>query len=355
MGLLTDTNGIPMAFNVFSGGESEKTSLRPVIRRVKRDYDIERIVVVADRGLNTSDNTAFLSGTNDDDSRGHDGYVYGQSVLGADKDFKAWVLDPEGYIESTKVDDDGKEVTFRHKSRIYAKTVQLKDSEGKRTLKTTIYQKQLVYYSQKYANKQKRERELLITKAKDLIAHPGKYTRATSVGAAGYVRNIRFIKETGEIPNGLDLFLDLDRIAEEEQYDGYYAIVTSEKHLSDQQIHDIYRGLWEIEESFKIIKSEFKARPVYVRTEEHIQAHFLICFVALLILRILEHKLAGKYPAHQIRESLLKYSCSYLEQNYYLFDYRDEILRAVEEIFDMDLANKILSLSEVKKILQYQD
>lgn len=355
MGLLTDTNGIPMAFNVFSGGESEKTSLRPVIRRVKRDYDIERIVVVADRGLNTSDNTAFLSGTNDDDSRGHDGYVYGQSVLGADKDFKAWVLDPEGYIESTKVDDDGKEVTFRHKSRIYAKTVQLKDSEGKRTLKTTIYQKQLVYHSQKYANKQKRERELLITKAKDLIAHPGKYTRATSVGAAGYVRNIRFIKETGEIPNGLDLFLDLDRIAEEEQYDGYYAIVTSEKHLSDQQIHDIYRGLWEIEESFKIIKSEFKARPVYVRTEEHIQAHFLICFVALLILRILEHKLAGKYPAHQIRESLLKYSCSYLEQNYYLFDYRDEILRAVEEIFDMDLANKILSLSEIKKILQYQD
>ena len=353
MGLLMDSNGIPMAFNIFSGGDSEKTSLLPIIRRVKKDYGLKRIIAVADRGLNTSDNTAFLAGTNDDDSCGHDGYVYGQSVLSADKEFKAWVLNTEGYIHSKEVDIDGEEVIFTHKSRIYAKTIQLENRRGKRSLKMTIYQKQMAYYSQKYAEKQKRERELVLKKARDLIANPGKYTRATSIGAAGYINNIKFVKETGEIPDGVKLSLKLERIAEEEKYDGYYSIVTSEKELSDQEIRDIYRGLWEIEESFKIIKSEFRARPIYLRTENHINAHFLICFVALLILRVLESKLDKKYPVNRIRESLIQYSCSHLDQNYYLFDYRDEILQSIEKVFGLDLGNKIMTTSEIKKILQY--
>ena len=353
MGLLMDSNGIPMAFNIFSGGDSEKTSLLPIIRRVKKDYGLKRIIAVADRGLNTSDNTAFLAGTNDDDSCGHDGYVYGQSVLSADKEFKAWVLNTEGYIHSKEVDKDGEEVIFTHKSRIYAKTIQLENRQGKRSLKMTIYQKQMAYYSQKYAEKQKRERELVLKKARDLIANPGKYTRATSIGAAGYINNIKFVKETGEIPDGVKLSLKLERIAEEEKYDGYYSIVTSEKELSDQEIRDIYRGLWEIEESFKIIKSEFRARPIYLRTENHINAHFLICFVALLILRVLEYKLDKKYPVNRIRESLIQYSCSHLDQNYYLFDYRDEILQSFEKVFGLDLGNKIMTTSEIKKILQY--
>lgn len=353
MGLLMDSNGIPMAFNTFSGGESEKTSLLPIIRRVKKDFGMERIIVVADRGLNTSDNTAFLAGTNDDNSRGHDGYIYGQSVLSADKEFKEWVLNPDGYINTKEIDKDGEEVVFTHKSRIYAKTIQLENQQGKRTLKMTVYQKQLVYYSKKYAEKQKKERELVIAKAKDLIANPGKYTRATSIGAAGYIKNIKFDKETGEIPDGISLSLNLEKIAEEEKYDGYYSIVTSEKNLSDTEIRDIYKGLWEIEESFKIIKTEFRARPVYLRIENHINAHFLICFVSLLILRVLEYKLGKKYPVNQIRQSLIRYSCSHLDQNYYLFDYRDEILKSLEGVFDIDLGNKIMTTSEIKKILQY--
>lgn len=353
MGLLMDSNGIPMAFNTFSGGESEKTSLLPIIRRVKKDYGMERIITVADRGLNTSDNTAFLAGTNDDNSRGHDGYIYGQSILSADKEFKAWVLNPDGYIHTKETDKDGEEVIFTHKSRVYAKTIQLENQQGKRTLKMTIYQKQMAYYSQKYAEKQKKERELVLAKAKDLITNPGKYTRATSIGAAGYIKNIKFVKETGEIPDGISLSLNLEKIAEEEKYDGYYSIVTSEKNLSDREIRDIYKGLWEIEESFKIIKSEFRARPVYLRTENHINAHFLICFVSLLILRVLEYKLDKKYPVNQIRESLIRYSCSHLDQNYYLFDYRDEILKSLEGFFGIDLGKKIMTTSEIKKILQY--
>lgn len=354
MGLLMDSNGIPMAFNLFSGGESEKLSLIPTVRRVKRDFGLERIIVVADRGLNTSDNTAFLSGKNHDDMTGNDGYVYGQSVLGADKEFKEWVLNQKDYLIDTEEDEDGNPIPFKHKSRIYAKKIQLKGQDGKRDRKLEIYQKQMVYYSEKYAKKQKMDREKAIAKARELIANPGKYTRATSIGAAGYVNNIKFLKETGEIPDGVVLSLNEARIEEEEKYDGYYAIVTSEKHLSDAEIRDIYKGLWEIEESFKIIKSEFKARPVHVKTDKHVEAHFLICFVALVIIRVLEQLLAKKHTVRQIRNSLISYSCSYLEQNYYLFDYRDDVIKSCESAFGFDLSKKIMPLAEIKKILKYK-
>jgi len=101
MGFLMDSKGIPLAFNTFEGNESEKTSLLPIIHRVKKDYKMERIIVVADRGLNTSDNTAYISGENSGDAEGYDGYVYGQSVLGGDKEFKKWVLDSSGYVSYT--------------------------------------------------------------------------------------------------------------------------------------------------------------------------------------------------------------------------------------------------------------
>lgn len=353
MGLLMDSNGIPMAFNSFSGAESEKTSLLPVIGRVKRDYGLKRVVVVADRGLNTSDNTAFLSGKNDDDVQGNDGYVYGQSVLGADKEFKDWVLNPEGYIYDIEKSKDEADIRFTHKSRIYAKTIQLQNRKGERKLKMTVYQKQMVYYSEKYACKQKKDRELALAKARDLIANPGKYTRATSHGAAGYVKNLKFVKDTGEVATGTDLSLNLSKIEYEEKFDGFYSIVTSEKDLSDKEIRDIYKGLWEIEESFKIIKSEFKARPIYVRLEDHINAHFLICFVALLILRVLDYKLSHQYPVGQIRESLISYGCTHIDENYYLFDYRDDILRSMEQVFGFDFGNKILAKAEIKNILKY--
>lgn len=354
MGLLMDSNGIPIAFNTFSGNESEKLSLLPTIRHVKKNFSLNRIVVVADRGLNTSDNTAFLSGKNTDDMEGNDGYVYGQSILGADRLFKEWVLKQDDYVTTKEKDKYGNEVFFKHKSRVFAKKITLKNTGGKRSLPMEIYQKQMVYYSEKYAKKQKKDREKAIAKAKDLINNPTHYTKATSYGAAGYVNNISYLKETGEITNGKSLSLNEDKIRAEEKYDGYYSIVTSEKELSDKEIRDIYKGLWEIEESFKIIKSEFKARPVFVKNEAHIEAHFLICFVTLVIMRVLENMIDQKYSVKQIRNSLIKYSCSHLEQNYYLFDYRDDVLKTMESTFGFDFSKKIMSQAEIKKNLQYQ-
>lgn len=354
MGLLMDSCGIPMAFNTFSGGESEKTNMLPAIRRAKKDLGIERIIVVADRGLNTSDNTALLSGKNHDDMKNNDGYVYGQTVLGADKEFKDWVLDQGGYVNDKETDNGGDTIIFKHKSRIYAKKVTLKNQSGKRSAAYEIYQKQMVYYSEKYAKKQRADRERVIAKAKSLIDNPERYTRSTSYGAAGYVKNIKFSKSTGEIVDGTALELDLEKIEEESKYDGYYSIVTSEKDLSDSEIRSIYKGLWEIEESFKIIKSEFKARPVYVKTEEHVNAHFLICYVALVIMRTIEHLLKEKYTTKQIRKALCNYSCSYLDQNFYLFDYRDQILDVLGEMYGWDLTTKYMSQATIKNILRHQ-
>lgn len=348
MGLLMDKKGIPLSYNLFPGNESEKTTLRPALKETKRNFGIDRVITVADRGLNTSDNTVFIAGKNDDNHTNHDGYIFGQSVRGADQEFKNWVLKQDDYKTDKFIEEDI-EISFKHKSRIYAKTIQIKRN-GERTNKTEIYQKQMVYYSEKYARKQKKDRELVIAKANDLIKNPGRYTRATSVGAAGYINNYDYDKKTGEII-AKELSLNTEKIQEEEKLDGYYSIVTSELNMSDKEIRDAYKGLWKIEESFKITKSTLEARPVYVWTKEHMEAHFLTCFVSLVILRLLEHKTERKYSSKKIINSLKQYNCSNLKYDIYYFNYRDEIIKTIEKIFNVNLNNKYNKLSEIKKIL----
>lgn len=124
---------------------------------------------------------------------------------------------------------------------------------------------------------------MIIKKANDLITHPEKYTKSTSYGVSWYVNNLKFVKDTGEIANTSILSLNEERIREEEKYDGYYSIVTSEEHLSDIEMRNIYRGLSKIEETFKVTKSGLDARLVWVSLAEHIQGHFLICFITLVI------------------------------------------------------------------------
>ena len=198
-----------------------------------------------------------------------------------------------------------------------------------------VDQKQMVYFSQKYADKQKRDREKMIEKAKDLIKNPSSYTKATSYGAAGYVNNICFSKNTGEVIDK-DLSLNIEKIKEEEKYDGYYSIVTSEEHLSDIEIRNIYRGLSKIEETFKVTKSNLNARPAFVWTPDHIQAHFLTCFVSLVILRLLENRLDYKYSIKNIIDSLKNYNCYLDFSNIYRFVYTDEIIKDLEDIFSID-------------------
>ena len=365
MGLLMDSTNIPISFDLFPGNESEKLSLLPITRKTKSNCNLGRIVVVADRGLNTSDNIFFLSGRNH--SSNLDGYIYGQSVRGADAEFKEWVLKQDDYIEELVKSDDGspetfrqmifednvfkgyekKNVVFKHKSRIYPKELNVTiDKNSKKKTKVKTDQKQMVYYSQKYADKQKRDRNLMIERAKDLIKNPQKYNRITASGSAAYVNNIKFDKSTGAIADGLNLSLKLDKIAEEEKYDGYYSIVTSELDMTDQELRNKYRGLAKIEETFKITKSELNTRPVLVWTKEHIESHFLTCFVALVITRLLEKKLNNKYSIHKIIDSLKKYNTINIEHDLCIQNYSDEVIKDLEKVFNIDFSRKYLTLSE---------
>ena len=356
MGLLMDKNGIPLAFDLFPGNESEKVHMRPIINRVKTEFADGRIIFVADRGLNTSDNIYFLNGDNKGDYNPRDGYVYGQSVRGADAEFKEWVLS-DGYITEKLKDEEGNKITFVHKSRIHPKILHVNltvpDQKKKKKKDVSVDQKQMVYYSEKYAQKQKRDRNIMIARAKDLIAHPKKYDRITAAGSGAYVQNIAFDKSTGEIVEGRELSLDLAKIAEEEKFDGYYSIVTSELNMSDHEMRDAYRGLAKIEETFKISKSEFESRPVFVWTNEHIEGHFTTCFTALVLIRLLQAKLGNNYPVRKIITSLRKYNCTQIDTTLYKFLYYDEILKECGRIFGFDAHIKHRTREQMRRMLKY--
>jgi len=355
MGLLMDRNGIPVAYDLFPGNESEKVHMRPIIKRVKREFENCRIIFVADRGLNTSDNIYYLNGDNQEEENKKDGYVYGQSVRGADAEFKEWVLSG-GYQKDTVIDEKGNPVTFIHKSRIHKKTLQVNEKiidKKKKKKAITVDQKQMVYYSEKYAKRQRANRNAMIERAKDLILHPKKYDRVTAKGSAAYVLNIAFSKDSGEIVDGKALELDLAKIAEEEKYDGYYSIVTSELKMSDPELREVYRGLAKIEDSFKVTKTCFESRPVYVWLNEHIEAHFATCFLALVLVRLLEAKLGNQYPASRILDSLRNYSCTRIDNTTWQFTYYDEILDACGKALDMALNNKYLQQQQIQRLLRY--
>lgn len=355
MGLLMDSTGLPIAYNLFPGNESEKLSLIPEIDRLKNKFKFKRTIVVADRGLNCSDNIIKISGTSLEMSLKKNGYVYGQSVRGADKEFKEWVL--SGNYITDKIKEDDIEVTFTHKSRIHPKTMYvIREDKGKTKNgnpvreKIIVDQKQMVYFSQKYADKQKYDRDLMIEKARDLVSNPAKYNKATSYGASNYVKNLKFLKSTGEIADTSNLLIDEEKIKEEEKYDGYYSIVTSEENLSDIKIRNIYRGLSKIENTFKVTKSNLESRPVYVWTPEHIEAHFLTCFISLVIIRLLENKLENKYSTKQIIESLKNFTSSHIEHDIYKQNNYNEIIKQFSEIYNLNLEKKYRTLSEIKKI-----
>ena len=356
MGLLMDKNGIPLAFDLFPGNESEKVHMRPIINRVKTKFEGGRIIFVADRSLNTSDNIYFLNGDNKGDYNPRDGYVYGQSVRGADAEFKEWVLSGNYIMEKTK-NDEGDETTFVHKSRIHPKIIHVNltvpGQKKKKKKDVSIDQKQMVYYSEKYAKKQKYDRDIMIARAKDLIAHPEKYDRITAAGSGSYVQNITFDKSTGEIVEERELTLDLNKISDEEKFDGYYSIVTSELNMSDYEMRNTYRGLAKIEETFKISKSEFESRPVFVWTNEHIEGHFTTCFTALVLIRLLQAKLGNKYPIGKIITSLSKYNCTQIDTTIYKFLYYDEILKECGKTFGFDAHIKHRTREQIRRLLKY--
>ncbi|MFZ5631362.1 MAG: IS1634 family transposase [Bacillota bacterium] len=345
MGLAMDADGIPLHYELFPGNTVDKETFRSVIGEVRKNYDTGRVVVVADMGVITGDNIYYLTG-----GKNRNGYVFSFSVRGGTDAFKNYVLDNEGYV-----DIDGKpageDAEFKIKSRRIARDINVTMTSGRKA-KKTVYEKQVVFWAKKYADKARAERQEVVKKALDLVADPKKYNKAITYGAAKYVKNLEFDKETGEILEGKKRpYFDADKLAQDEMYDGYYAIVTSELQMSDGEIIDTYRGLWEIEETFRVTKGTLEARPVYVSREDRISAHFLTCFIALVIIRLIQKKTDRRYSAEKIIQCLNKIACSNEQDNIYLFDYRSEISDAIGNALGIDFTRKRLRLSEIKNIL----
>ena len=350
MGLAMDKDGVPIHYELFPGNKLDKETFRSVIGEVRKTYGTDRIIVVADMGVITGDNIYYLVDGKPEKPR--NGYVFSFSVRGGAKAFKEYVIDPDGYRD--KFGNPAKEdADFMIKSRRVRREINVTMISG-RTQKTKyVYEKQVVFWSKKYFLKARAERAEVIAKAEGLVTDPGKYTKATSYGAAAYVDNLEFDKATGEVSlaKGDALSVNYDKVRAEEKYDGYYAIVTSEFDMDDGEIVDTYRGLWEIEETFKITKSDLEARPVYVRDYGHIDAHFLTCFITLTILRLIQKKTGKKYSAETIADTLRKIECMNEHENIYMFGYRSDVSDALGDAFGVDFSMKRLRLSDIKKKL----
>ena len=335
MGMPRDADGVPISYRLFRGNTTDGQTMVPVLADMKAEQRIGRVVAVADKGLNNSDNIAALVG------RG-DGFVLSQSLRGtrSDAGMKAWATSGDGW---TTAGED-----FRMKSMQGWKTLHLRaeDTADGRAHDERVPVKWIALWSGKYDRRAKAERARVMERARDLVAHPGRYTRHTHHGAASYVRNVAF-DDDGSVATNRELSIDEGAIAEAERYDGYYLICTSEVGWDDGRVLDTYRELWRIEESFRVTKSELEARPVFVWTTPRIEAHFLTCYVGLVILRLLQR--ATGIHASRIREEIAAMSCSALYANWWLFDHRtDESDAMLEAVGVPELRRKNMRTGEVR-------
>ena len=345
MGLAMDADGIPISYDVFPGNESEKLRLRPMVLELHSKFESGRIIAVADSAQNTGNNIYYLD-------KGKQGYVFSQSIAGGSDDFKKYVIDEKGYKWH------GEEYKRKSRNEIRKIKVDFERSDGTTFKKTVeIEQRQIVFYSKKYAVRAKAKREDMIKKAQRIVDNPSAYTTATSYGALKYVDNIDVDEETGEVKESKGIAcLNIDKIREDEKYDGYYAIVTNifndgknSGKFDDGKIIDMYRGLWQIEDSFRVTKSDLESRPVYVSREDRIQAHFLTCFISLVILRLIQKKVKHRITPEALIETMNNISCSHEGQNLYLFDYRSDESDMLGESFGIDFTHERLTRKEIKK------
>ena len=311
MGLFMDTNGIPIAYRLFPGNCVDVKTYLPAVEQIKKQFGIERIVVVADKGMNSRNNISETLQKND-------GYLFSQKVRGtsgAPKDIQAFALDSEGWIAN-------EQETFAKKSMIRKRTVNKKE----------ITEKILVTWNQKYDFREKVRRRKSVEYAEKLTA--GERFRLTmKKGGKRYLDVESLDEETGEIRRLTPhISIDEEQIAFDEQFDGISVLITSETEMSDEEMLTSYRSLSRIEDCFKVMKTTFDARPIYVWTRPHIDAHFLVCFISLTIMRLLERKLNGQLSPERIQSALLSAQCRPLEQGYWEVFGNDDFLEINETL-----------------------
>jgi len=345
MGLFIDDQGIPIAYRLFPGNHIDQTTLRPALKKSIDKLKFGKVIIVADGGLNSDKNIAHIL------SEGN-GYILSRSTKKSAKPVKAWMLEDVGYVWNENR-------TFKVKSKIRQRTI--KDEAGQ---SHEITEKLVCYWSKKHYDRELRENAKFIEYLESVIANPDKL-KDKPRKIEKFLRKLEVDPQTGEILDTKTcLALDLDKLQEYKDLLGYYTLMTSELDKNDRDIIDKYHGLSRIEDSFRITKSDLKGRPVFVRNRDHINAHFLICFIALTMIRLIQCKILkyqGKaavnedgwesgLSADRIKQALLSFQADALPGGYFRLTKPDEDLQLILDAFNIQDELRLPTVSELRQL-----
>ncbi|MDD4112637.1 MAG: IS1634 family transposase [Herbinix sp.] len=344
MGLFMDGDGIPLAFSIHSGNTNEQTTLKPLEEKVLKDFELSKFIVCTDAGLSSLENRKF----NDKKDRA---FITTQSVKKLKKHLKQWALDTTGWhlAEGNKTYDirlmeEDENFYERHKDLTFYKERWIKENG--------LEQKLIITYSLKYRDYQRQIRNRQLERATKLMENrPSDFNKKNQNDYKRFISSTS-VTPDGEIADKAVYSINDKAIADEEIYDGFYAVCTN---LEDDAvaITKINHRRWEIEECFRIMKSEFKARPVYLSRDDRIKAHFTTCFLALTIYRYLEKKLDEKFTSHQIITELRNMDFYSIPTEGYIPTYtRTDFTDALHETFGFRTDYEIVSTKQMKKIFK---
>lgn len=335
MGLFMDGDGIPLAFSLFPGNSNEQTSLKPLEKKVLGEFGCQKFIYCSDAGLGSEDIRAY-------NHMGERAYIVTQSIKKLKKEEKEWALDPKGFkrvsddtpVDITQLPEDDKGIYYKDEPYTTKK----------------LHQRLIITYSPKYALYQKTIRDKQVERAQKMLDSGNtKKNRKNPNDPARFIGTAAATKD-GEAAD-IHHYLDEKKIAEETQYDGLYAVCTD---LLDDEVCEILKvseGRWQIEECFRIMKTDFSARPVYLQDENRIKAHFLICFLALTIYRYLEKKLDSKYTCEDLLDTLKAINFVEVQEQGFIPTYkRDMITDALHDACGFRTDYQFITKSKMKTI-----
>ena len=337
MGLFMDRDGIPLAFCINPGNTNEQVTLKPLEKKLLSDFSLSRFVVCTDAGLSSHDNRRF-------NDRGGRAFITTQSVKKLKAFQEEWLLDPEGWQVLGQP----------------GCTMSLSDLDEEKGLETTLYkerwfnendleQRMIVTFSLKYRNYMRKIRGRQIEKVRTKLDHPSALKGKRPTDPYRFIKEERCTQE-GEVAEHTLYSLDEDRIGQEEKYDGFYAVCTN---LEDdaEEIAKINHQRWQIEECFRIMKHEFKARPAFLQRDERIQAHFMTCFLALIVHRYLEIRTENRYTAESLIRQLRDMDMVKLEGYGYTPSYnRTELTDLLHQEFGFDTSKELIPIAKMRNI-----
>ena len=345
LGLLLDANQIPIGMKLFPGNQSEKPVIRKVIDDLKKRNSVSgRTIQIADKGLNCAENIfhALKNG---------DGYIFSKSVKQLPEIERTWVLLSNDYRD---IKDDNGDVLYRIKECVDEFEYKFKDSETGKIKKFKITEKRIVTFNPKLAKKQIYEINKEIEKAKLLKASQAK--RSEYGDSAKYVIFTTADKKGNDTNGKIKVTMNDDLIKKSLELAGYNMLVTSEISMADKEIYTAYHNLWRIEESFRIMKSQLDARPVYLQKKDTITGHFLICYLAVLLTRLLQFKiLKNNYCSEDLFEFVRDFRVAKISERKYINLSRGTVfIKNFASLCDLPLMSYFLSDGEIKKMLSHR-